>query len=123
MNLARFQSEYSVGKQMPVEAFMSQSVSKDVARGFADGQGNVKLADDATISVYVECDVLDARDISEMSIYGANEAEWLLPPGGKLVVDSIDDDSVRNPGVPEATAWKKVRMRQVLGLAARCGVS
>jgi hypothetical protein len=114
MNLARFQSEYTVGKQMPIEAFMSQSVNKDVARGFADGQGNVKLADDATISVFVECDVLDARDISEMSIYGANEAEWLLPPGGKLVVDSIDDDSVRNAGVPKATAWKKVRMRQVL---------
>jgi len=50
----------------------------------------------------------------EMSIYGANEAEWLLPPGGKLVVDSIDEDSVRNAGVPKATAWKKVRMRQVL---------
>ena len=114
MNLARFQSEYTVGKQMPIEAFMSQSVNKDVARGFADGQGNVKLADDATISVFVECAVLDARDISEMSIYGANEAEWLLPPGGKLVVDSIDDDSVRNAGVPKATAWKKVRMRQVL---------
>ena len=113
MNLARFQSEYSVGKQIPVEAFMSQSTSRDVARGFADGQGNVKLADDATVSVFVECDVLDARDISEMSIYGANEAEWLLPPGGKLVVDSIGDDSVRNPGVPAATAWKKVRMRQV----------
>lgn len=113
MNLARFNSEYSVGKQIPVEAFMSQSVSKDVARGFADGGGNVKLADDATISVFVECAVLDARDISEMSIYGANEAEWLLPPGGKLVVDAIDDDSVKNPGVPKATSWKKVRMRQV----------
>jgi hypothetical protein len=113
MNLQRFNSEYSVGKQIPVEAFISQSVSKDVARGFADGGGNVKLAADATISVFVEVDVHDARDISEMSIYGADEAEWLLPPGGKLVVDTIGDDSVRNRGVPAATAWKKVRMRQV----------
>lgn len=113
MNLQRFNSEYSVGKQIPVEAFMSQSVSEDVARGFADGGGNVQLAADATISVFVEVAVHDARDISEMSVYGASEAEWLLPPGGKLVVDTIVDDSVKNRGAPPATAWKKVRMRQV----------
>jgi ADP-ribosyltransferase exoenzyme len=113
MNMQRFDAEYSVGKQIPVEAFMSQSVSQDVARGFADGGGNVKLADDATVSVFVEVDVHDARDISEMSIYGATEAEWLLPPGGKLVVDTIAEDSVKNAGHPAATAWKKVRMRQV----------
>lgn len=115
MNLQRFNSEYAVGKQIPVEAFISQSVSKDVARGFADGGGNVQLGPDATVSVFVEVDVHDARDISEMSIYGATEAEWLLPPGGKLVVDRIEDDAVRNPGTPVATVWKKVRMRQVAG--------
>ncbi|MCE9661716.1 MAG: hypothetical protein K8R60_24595 [Burkholderiales bacterium] len=113
MNLQRFNSEYAVGKQIPVEAFISQSVSQDVARGFADGGGNVVLPPDATVSVFVEVDVHDARDISEMSIYGATEAEWLLPPGGKLVVDAIAEDPVKNAGHPAATVWKKVRMRQV----------
>jgi hypothetical protein len=115
MNMKRFNAEYSVGKQIPIEAFISQSVDPDVARGFADGAGNVELPPDATVSVFVEVDVLDARDISEISVYGAKEAEWLLPPGGKFVVDSVDDDSVRHVGHPPATAWKKVRMRQLLG--------
>ena len=44
------------------------------------------------------------------------EGEWLLPPGGKFVVDSIGEDSEKDPGaVPHATQRKRVRMRQVLG--------
>ena len=62
---------------------------------------------------FVEAEIVDARDVSGMSIY-PGEGEWLLPPGGKLVVASIEDDSVKNPGKPKATAWKRVKMRQVL---------
>lgn len=115
MNMQRFNSEYAVGKEIPIEAFISQSVSPDVARGFADGGGSFPPPQDATVSVFVEVQVQDARDISEMSIYGQTEAEWLLPPGGKFVVDKIEEDSVKHDGAPKATAWKKVKMRQVPG--------
>jgi hypothetical protein len=113
MNMARFHNDYQVGKKIPIEAFISQSVSPDVARSFAAGGGNVKLPDDSTVSVFVEVQVHDARDVSEISIYGAGEAEWLLPPGGFLEVKSIEDDTTRNAGTPTATAWKKVKMEQV----------
>jgi hypothetical protein len=114
MNARRFASEYVVGTKIPIEAFQSQSVDPTVARRFANGGGDVKLPDDATVSVFVEAEVVDARDIQDLSIYGGIEAEWLLPPGGYLVIEAIEDEKgERAVGNPPATAWKYVKMRQI----------
>jgi hypothetical protein len=118
MNPARFNSEYAVGKEIPIEAFISQSVNDYVARGFANGVSNFPLPPDATVSVFVKVDVQDARDVSEISVLDGAEAEWLLPPGGKLKVEKIEDDPVKDPGIdgaPRATAWHVVKMKQIPG--------
>lgn len=115
MNQARFDREYAVGKEIVYEAFVSSAVAAHVARQFANGQSDLKLPADATISVFVEADILDARDIMALSVYGATEQEWLVPPGTKLIVESIEDDTVQEDGEPPAaTAWKKVYLKQVL---------
>ena len=44
----------------------------------------------------------------------AGEGELLLPPGTKLRVESIKDDTERDPGAPPAKEWKKVLLKQVL---------
>jgi len=107
-----FTDAYSKGKLITYEAFVSQSTSADVARGFANGGGDFAPPDDATTSVFVEAQITDGRDLTELSVYGAGEAEWLLPPGTKLIVESIQDDNKRGPGRPPAKEWKKVIPKQ-----------
>lgn len=109
-----FAKTYSKGKEVAYEAFASQSTSKEVARGFANGtSGNIRAPDDATTSVFIEAQITDARDVQALSVYGDKEKEWLLPPGTKLRVVDVQEDSQRDAGLPPAKQWKKVIMKQV----------
>ena len=114
MNAKAFNEAYSKGKEITYEAFVSQSTSAVVARGFANGGGDFAPPDDATTSVFVEAQITDARDLMALSVYGSGEAEWLLPPGTKLRVESINDDKQKDKGRPPAKAWKKVTLKQVV---------
>jgi len=108
-----FAKDYSKGKEMTYEAFASQSTSKEVARGFANGGGDKVPPAEATTSVFIEAQITDARDLQALSVYGNSEKEWLLPPGTKLRVEDVQDDSKRDAGKPPAKQWKKVIMKQV----------
>ncbi len=109
-----FKAEYSQGKIIAYEAFVSQSTSEEVARNYARGGGDDKPPDDARTSVFVEAKVSDARDIMAISVYDAGEGELLLPPGTTLRVVSIQDDTEQDPGTPMAKNWKKVLLEQVV---------
>ena len=94
---------------------LSPAGKKDHRRGRRQvfhGGGDFAPPDDATTSVFVEAQITDGRDLTELSVYGAAEAEWLLPPGTKLIVESIQDDNKRGPGRPPAKEWKKVILKQ-----------
>ena len=110
MSEATFNSKFSLGSQMPVEAFLSQSTSAAKAEAFS--RGSADTPPEQTVSVVAEVEVYDARDISEMSVT-KSENEWMLPPGGKLTVVRVEESAKKFPGTPPATAWKKVFMKQV----------
>jgi hypothetical protein len=108
-----FVKTYPMDEVVPYEAFASQSTSREVARGFANGGGDKTPPDTATTSVFIEAQVTDARDLMALSVYGDGEKEWLVPPGTKLQVVDVKDDKQRDAGKPAAKEWKKVFMKQV----------
>jgi len=113
MTPENFAQAYAKGKEVTYEAFASQSTSQQVARDFANGGGDVTPPDTATTSVFIEAQITDARDVQALSVYGDREKEWLLPPGTKLRVIDVQDDTQKEPGHPPARQWKKVFMKQV----------
>jgi hypothetical protein len=112
-----FNSTYRVGKVFTFECFASSATSETVARGFAEGKLNKNPK--ADWSVMLVSHVLDARDIQLLSM-AKEEKEWLILPGTKLTVTSIEDEpsSKQTPGKvrpdnPAAVMWKRVTLTQI----------
>jgi len=68
---------------------------------------------DATVSVLLEADVTDARDIMDISIFDTLEKEWLLAPGAKLRVERIEDDPQQDGGTSAGHGLEKVYLTQI----------
>ena len=63
----------------------------------------------------VEAEIVDLRNIQKLSMV-KSENELLASPGTKLRVESIADEESgkRAVGMPAATAWKRVTLKQLI---------
>ena len=107
---AEFDDQYVKRKTVRFDAFASSALEAKVARDFANGKG--KPRPDQTVSVFLEVEVVNGRDLRQLSVFGYSEAEWLLMPGATFTIDRIEDDPQHDVGTPTATAWKKVKLKQ-----------
>ncbi|MEI9976349.1 MAG: hypothetical protein WDO73_32435 [Ignavibacteriota bacterium] len=108
-----FQKTYPVGGSVDYEAFVSTSTAESVSLNFAKGDNRTDPK--ATVQVMVEAEIVDLRDIQKLSLI-KSENELLASPGTKLVVASIADEEPgkRATGIPPATAWKRVTLKQII---------
>lgn len=96
--------------------FGSASKRRNIAEGYAQGiSGDVKPRPDQTVSVLLEMELTNARDIEKLSGTPKGEYEVLILPGAKFVITAVikapTSDQVE--GDPKATHWAIVRMKQV----------
>lgn len=105
-----FDDQYVKQSSIKFNAFSSSALQPKVARGFANGGGQPRP--DQTVSVFLEVEVTNARDLRQLSIFGYTEAEWLLLPGATFSISKVEDDPQHDAGAPAATLWKKVTLTQ-----------
>jgi hypothetical protein len=116
MTPEEFDKTYGTQSSYRFAAFASTACKIAPATAYANGQGgDTSPRPDQTVSVLCEMDVINGRDIRDLSVYGAREEEWLMLPGATFSIDRIED--VTDPkkqkrGYPPATAWKIVHMTQ-----------
>ena len=96
--------------------FGSASKRRNIAEGYAQGiSGDVKPRPDQTVSVLLEMELTNARDIEKLSGTPKGEYEVLILPGAKFVITAVikapTGDQVE--GDPKATHWAIVRMKQI----------
>lgn len=113
MTPADFAQKYKVGGTIDFNAFASSAVVRSAAQKFADGLGDVKPADDQTVSVLCILDTTNARDVRNFSIFGSGEQEWMLLPGSSFKIDRVETSDKGTEGRPKATEWHVVYMSQV----------
>jgi hypothetical protein len=126
---ADFNSRYLIGKTVPgtnkmsgkpVEVdynrFGSASKKQHVAEKYAQGGGDVKPSPAETISVLLEVELTNARDIEVLSGTPKNEYEVLILPGAKFQVTQVmvAPNNQRPEGTPPATEWYVVKLKQVV---------
>lgn len=104
---AEFDQKYAQGT-VNFKTFASMSTEAGVGRGFSIRLPNRK---NQTLSVFCEFDVIDARDISMLSVNHA-EKEWLLLPGATFAVTAVKDITAGQKPVDGITRWLEVRLRQ-----------
>ena len=112
MTQAEFDSRYKPGTPVVFGAFTSSAVQRTPAQDFANGGGDYKPRDDQTLCVMCILNTTNARDIRNLSIFGAGEEEWLLLPGATFGIDRIEEKPSGPPGAPKATKWIEVHMTQ-----------
>ena len=56
----------------------------------------------------------NGRDLRQLSVFGYSEAEWLLMPGATFAIEKVEDNPQHDAGAPAATAWKKVKLKQIV---------
>lgn len=112
MSESEFNSTYKMNDVTTVESFQSNSMTESVAEGFATGAASLSpLRDDQTLHVMCVMEVLEARDVNELSV--ADEKEWVLLPEAKLVVTDIKTATTGPRGnFPFAKKWITVTMKQ-----------
>jgi hypothetical protein len=131
LTVAEFYRRYVVGAEisgadtesgkpargMEFNRFGSASKRRSVAEAYAQGagSGDQKINDDQTVSVILELELTNAREIEKLSGSPKGEYEVLILPGAKFVITGMpkvpEDDRV--PGKPAATHWAIVRMKQI----------
>ena len=108
---AEFDQWYGGGKtSYRFDAFASSAVKRGPAENFAKGGGGARP--EQTISVMAILKVTNARDVRNLSIFGATEEEWLLLPGATFSIDKVKEDATGAPGDPVATKWYTVYLTQ-----------
>lgn len=131
LTIAEFHRRYVVGAEisgadtesgkpargMEYNRFGSASKRRSVAEGYSQGagSGDQKISDDQTVSVILELELTNAREIEKLSGSPKGEYEVLILPGAKFVISGLvkAPESERVPGKPAATHWAIVRMKQI----------
>jgi len=96
--------------------FGSASKRRNIAEGYAQGiSGDVRPRPDQTVSVLLEMELTNARDIEKLSGTPKGEYEVLILPGAKFVITAVvkAPKSEQLEGDPKATHWAVVRMKQI----------
>jgi hypothetical protein len=96
--------------------FGSASKRRNIAEGYAQGvSGDVRPGKDQTVSVMLEMELTNARDIEKLSGTPKSEYEVLILPGAKFVITAVKKMPAgeRAEGNPKATHWAIVRMKQI----------
>ena len=102
------------GQEFECKSFMSTSLDIKVAKDFALGVDGNPSRDENTVSVMLDLNVIDAKDVQDLSIYGDTEGEWMIQPGAKFRIDSIKQKRTGKPGVPPTiTKWYEISMTQI----------
>jgi hypothetical protein len=105
---------YPSGQTVTFHNLTSTARQQSAAQVFANAGGETAPRADQTISVMATLKVTNARDLQELSVYGAHEAEWILLPGATFHVGAIEDLPTGLPGLqgPPATRWVKITLTQ-----------
>jgi hypothetical protein len=97
--------------------FGSASKRRSVAEGYSQGagSGDQKIGADQTVSVLLELELTNAREIEKLSGSPKGEYEVLILPGAKFVITGIQKvpEKDRVAGSPPATHWAIVRLKQI----------
>jgi hypothetical protein len=119
----QFKQKYAIGKIFPFNSFGSSSWDFDVAANYSHGlSGDNPPTKKQTVAVFQEISNSGGRDISELSLV-PSEAEVLILPGSKFVVDCITPATAADfpnqvqkcidEGKPVPKKWYKVQMSPV----------
>jgi len=112
MNDKELTELYSPGKAVLFKSFTSTAITQHPAKTYAAGGGDYAPRADQTISVLATLKLTNARDIQDLSVYGAIESEWVLLPGATFKVEKIEDLPSGVKGRPPATRWVSVTLTQ-----------
>ena len=112
MTEAEFQKKYEGQTSITFDAFTSSATQRHAAQDFANGGGDQAPRADQTTSVMATFVVNNARDIRDLSIYGAGEEEWLLLPGATFAIGKITPMTTGPAGTPPAKKWYEVMLTQ-----------
>jgi hypothetical protein len=128
---AAFNTRYEIGKVISgvtnesgapargyeLNRFGSASRERSVADKYSRGRGSgdQEIADDQTVSVVLELELTNARDIEKLSGSPNKEAEVLTLPGAKFAITAVLDMPWpdRKLGNPIATKWALVQAKQI----------
>ena len=128
LTMAEFHKRYVVGAEVTGNGtkpgdrgasyswFGSASKRRNIAVGYSMGtSGDVKPKPNQTVSVMLELELTNARDIEKLSGTPKGEYEVLILPGAKFVITELlkAPEADRVDGDPKATHWALVRMKQI----------
>ena len=128
LTMAEFHKRYMVGAEVTGKGtkpgdrgasyswFGSASKRRNIAVGYSMGtSGDVRPKPNQTVSVMVELELTNARDIEKLSGTPRGEYEVLILPGAKFVITELlkMPETDRVAGDPKATHWAIVRMKQI----------
>ena len=130
LTAAEFYKRYVVGNVVPgsnkepgktstdvvYNRFGSASKKRHVAEGYAQGTaGDIAALPAETVSVLLEVELTNARDIEALSGAPKGEYEVLILPGARFQITAIQQapDNQRPEGKPPATHWAIVKLKQI----------
>jgi hypothetical protein len=96
--------------------FGSASKKRHVAEGYAQGTaGDLTPLPNETVSVLLELELTNARDIEALSGAPKGEYEVLILPGARFQITAIQQapEGQRAEGKPPATHWVIVKLKQI----------
>lgn len=104
------------GADVTYNRFGSASKRRHIAEGYAQGTaGDLAPLPGETVSVLLEIELTNARDIEALSGAPKGEYEVLILPGAKFMITAVQQapDNQRPEGKPPATHWAIVKLKQI----------